>query len=38
MSLFVGLGQSIDNLTNSFVLGVSSSISVAIAPLVVTGF
>jgi type IV secretion system protein VirB6 len=38
MSLFVGLGQSIDNLTNSFVLGVSSSISVAIAPLVATGF
>lgn len=38
MSLFVGLGQSIDNLTNSFILGVSSSISIAIAPLVATGF
>lgn len=38
MSVFVNLGQSIDNFTNSFVLGVSSSISIAIAPLVVTGF
>lgn len=36
--LFSGLGQSIDNFTNSFVLGVSSNISIAIAPLVAAGF
>lgn len=36
--LFLGLGQSIDNFTNSFLFGVSSNISATIAPLVAAGF
>jgi len=36
--LFSGLGATIDSFTNQFVFSVSSNISIAIAPLVVSGF